>query len=91
MKSHIICRLQIPLQLDRSRFWRLVKGLTLSQMINCRLSKLKEFADCNFEYNENGGKLSKTLQNSVGKGEIARHEQFLLFPPCFQKTCTPGK
>ena len=28
------------------------------------------------------------LRNTVGKGEIARHEQFLLFPQCFQKTCT---
>ena len=24
----------------------------------------------------------------MGKGEIARFEQFLLFPQCFQKTCT---
>ena len=24
----------------------------------------------------------------VGKGEIARYQQFLLFPQCFQKTCT---
>ena len=27
----------------------------------------------------------------MGKGEIARYEQFLLFPPCFQKTCTADK
>ena len=27
-------------------------------------------------------------KNTVGKGEIARYEQFLLFPHCFQKTCT---
>ena len=26
-------------------------------------------------------------KNTVGKGEIARYEQFLLFPQCFQKTC----
>ena len=28
----------------------------------------------------------------MGKGEIARYEQFLLFPLCFQKACTknPG-
>ena len=26
----------------------------------------------------------------MGKGEIARYEQFLLFPPCFQKDCFPG-
>ena len=30
----------------------------------------------------------KRIENTVGKGEIARHEQFLLFPLCFQKTCT---
>ena len=27
-------------------------------------------------------------ENTVGKGEIARYEQFLLFPRCFQKTGT---
>ena len=27
-------------------------------------------------------------ENSVGKGEIARNEQFLLFPQCFQKNYT---
>ena len=27
-------------------------------------------------------------ENAVGKGEIARHEQFLLFPQCFQQTCS---
>ena len=31
---------------------------------------------------------SKRVENTVGKGEIARYEQFLLFPQCFQKTCT---
>ena len=25
----------------------------------------------------------------MGKGEIARNEQFLLFPQCFQKACFP--
>ena len=28
------------------------------------------------------------VENTVGKGEIAHYEQFLLFPQCFQKTCT---
>ena len=28
------------------------------------------------------------IENTVGKGEIARYEQFLLFPQCFQKTYT---
>ena len=34
-------------------------------------SKLKEFADDNFKFNENGRKLSKQVENTVGKGEIA--------------------
>ena len=50
-------------------------------------SKLKEFADDNFKVDENGIKFSKWLENTVGKGEIARYEQFLLFPQCFQKAC----
>ena len=33
---------------------------------------------------------SKWIENTVGKGEIARYEQFLLFPLCFQKACFPG-
>ena len=37
-------------------------------------SKLKEFADDNFRFNENGRKLSKWVENTVGKGEIARYE-----------------
>ena len=53
-------------------------------------SKLKDLADNNFRFDENGKKLSKQVENTVGKGEIARHEQFLLFPLCFLKACFPG-
>ena len=53
-------------------------------------SKLKEFADDNFKFDENGRKLSKRVENTVGKAEIARYEQFLLFPQCFQKASFPG-
>ena len=51
-------------------------------------SKLKEVADDNFKFDENERKFSKRVENSVGKGEIARYEQFLLFPQRFQKTYT---
>ena len=51
-------------------------------------SHLNEIADDNFKFDENGRKFSKRVENTVGKGEIARYEQFLLFPQCFQKTCT---
>ena len=53
-------------------------------------SKLKDFADNNLKFEENGRKLFKPVENTVGKGEIARYEQFLLFPQCFQKACFPG-
>ena len=52
---------------------------------NFNSSKLKQFADHNSKFDENGRKLSKQVENTVGKGEIARYEQFLLFPQCFQK------
>ena len=44
--------------------------------------------DVNYKFDENGGNLSERIENTVGKEEIARYEQFLLFPQCFQKTCT---
>ena len=66
-------------------------------------SKLKEFTDDNFKFDENGRKLSKGVENTVGKGEIARDEhlletlwkkgeiasnqQFLLFLPCLLPIC----
>ena len=39
-------------------------------------SNLKEFAD------------DKQVESTVGIGEIARYEQFLLFSQCFRKTST---
>ena len=32
----------------------------------------------------------KGQKTTVGKGEIACYEQFLLFQQCFQKACFPG-
>ena len=59
-------------------------------MTNSRLFQLKEFADDNFKFDENGRKLSKWLENTAGKEEIACYEHFFLFPQCFQKACFPG-
>ena len=44
---------------------------------------MKEFADDDFRFDENGRMVSKWVENTVGKGEIAHYEQFLLFPQCF--------
>ena len=59
-------------------------------MTNLDSSKLKDPADDNLKSEENCRKLFKPVENTVGKGEIACYEQFLLFPQCFQKVCFPG-
>ena len=63
--------------------------LTHYQTTNFRLFQLKEFADDNFKFDENGRKLSKQVENTVGKGEIARYEQFFPFPTVFSKGLFP--
>ena len=35
-------------------------------------------------------KMAEWVESTVGKGEIACFEQFLLFPQCFLKACFPG-
>ena len=57
------------------------RQITAKQILDS--SKLKEFADDNFKFDENGRKLLKQVENTVGKGEIACNEKFLLFPRCF--------
>ena len=64
-----------------------LQSLTHYQTTIFRLFQTEKFADDNFKLNENGRKFSRWIENTVGKGEIARDEQFLLFPRCFQKTC----
>ena len=60
-------------------------SLTLPKRQILDSSKQKEFADDNFRFDENGRKLSKRVENTVEKGEIANYEQFLLFPTVFSK------
>ena len=50
--------------------------------------RLKDFADNNYKHDYIGRKLYKLVENSVGKGEIACYEHFLLLLQCFQKTST---
>ena len=68
----------------------LTGSLTLSQTtLFLDWFKLKELVDDNFKFDENGGNFLKQIENTVGKEEIARFEQFLLFPQFFQKICIP--
>ena len=60
---------------------KMLKPFPKQQILD--FSKLKEFADYIFEFDENGRKFSKRVENTVGKGEIACDKQFLLFQQCF--------
>ena len=63
-----------------------IQYLTLSQMTNFRLFQSERL--CRRQSDENGRKFYKRVGNTVGKGEIARYGQFLLFLRCLQKSCT---
>ena len=47
--------------------------LTHYQTTNFRLFQTKIVADNNLKFDENGRKLSKRVENTVGNGEIARY------------------
>ena len=87
-----ICRLGKTFKIKASKVLvgHLFREPTITRRQILDSSKLKEFADDNFKFDENGRKLSKRLENTVEKEEIARHEQFLLFSQCFRKACFPG-
>ena len=63
--------------------------LTHYQTTNFRLFETERVCGRQFQFDQNGRKPPKRVENTVGKGEIARYEQFLLFPQCFQKACFP--
>ena len=62
--------------------------LTHYQTTNFRLFQTERV--CRGQFHGNERKLSKQVENTVDKGEIARYEQFLLSPLSFQKACFLG-
>ena len=70
---------------------KIVQPLIDYQTTNLRLfSNWKSLQMSISNLTKNGRKLSKQVEKTGEKGEIARYEQFLLFPQCFQKACFPG-
>ena len=69
--------LSISLSLDNSS--PSDKPISQARTTNFRLFQTDEFADDNFKFDENGRKFPKRVEITVGKGEIAHYEQFLLF------------
>ena len=59
--------------------------LTLPKRQFLDSSKHKKFADDNFKFDESARMFSKQVENTVGKGELARYKQFLLFPHFFER------
>ena len=53
-------------------------------------SKFKQFADDNFKFDGIAESSLNGLEKTLGNGEIARYEQFLLSPQCVQKACFLG-
>ena len=70
-----------------SHFQYMYLPVTRRQILDS--SKLKEFAADNLKFDKNGCKLSKRVENIVGKGEIARYKAILLFPHVFSKGLFP--
>ena len=86
LKTNLICKL-LTCSLSELNFQDYIFFIPLPDDKILDSSKLKEFADDDFKFDENCRKLSKWVENTVGKGEIAGYEQFLRFPQCFQKAC----
>ena len=59
----------------------MVYPITRQQILDS--SKLKEFADDNFKLDKNGINLSKQVENTVGKGEIACYEYMSYTAHCW--------
>ena len=53
------------------------------------MTKLKAFADNKINVTKQLKFVLEGIENSVGKGESADYQHFLLFPQCFQKLSFP--
>ena len=66
------------------------KELTLYQMAKFDWSKLKALADDKLNIAKRTISLFDRVENTVGKGENASYQHFLLFPHCFEKASFSG-
>ena len=72
---------KIVVKQEVDNWWTSINPLPDDKILDW--SKLKDFADENFGFDVNSRNFSKLVENTVGKGEIARYVQFLLFSQCF--------
>ena len=63
-----------PINLEKSKI--LLFGRLLTFFLTTDFERLKEFADNNVKFDENGRKLCNRVENTAEKGEIAHFEHF---------------
>ena len=81
--------MQVTTMFSTGSSLRVIKTLfrkvsTFSQLTNFRLFQTEKSLQTKLIIM---AKFSKLVENTVGMEEIARYEQFLLFPQCLQNTC----
>ena len=59
-------------------------SLTFLPFLN-KIFRIFQIEKFGVKFDENGRKLSKQVENTVGKGEIAHYEQFFQFSTMFSK------
>ena len=69
-----------PVELKTGNLTKIFQVKPWPNNIFYTLPTLKEFADDNSKFDDNGEKFSERIENTMGKGEIACYRQFLLFP-----------
>ena len=88
-QPNLNCCLQILSIWEIPQFCRWAE-LTHYQMTNFRLLKLKEFADDNFTFDENGRKSSKWVENTVGKRVLLVTSNFSFSHSVFKRLVSQG-
>ena len=70
-----------------SLYW--FEPITRQQILDS--SKLNEFADDDFKFDENGRKLSKRVENTVGKGKLLVLSNFSFSHGVFKRLVAQGR
>ena len=88
--SRLFITILMPGPFPPSQMAYSVTIITHYQTTNFRLFQTERVCRQQFQIRRKWQKVIKWVENTVGKGEIARYAQFLLFPQCFQKACFQG-
>ena len=84
-KSNVQCDLRLTHMYARTMSFNLLPNDKILDK-----SKLEAFADDKLNIAKMTSSLFDGVENTVGKGENAGHQHFLLFPQCFPKPSSEG-